>query len=413
MRSVIRQRKKKGKKRIRKKLPFLALLLFVMVATLGLQLNGRRKNRDDAKYYARAFLEKKVNASLFPAIGYHGEDTLAGVLKSLFVNGNTSQIMAKETETVSRLKEAEEGDVATEIESPLSYEQILHEEAHDENEPQTEDTPPEEVKRQEEEVQLSQAKLVEYSYEKLSDFDYLISNFYLVDKTTTIAREQLNAAEMLAKDMHMQKNEDGSMKTSILIYHTHSQEEYADHVEGDVESTVIGVGNYLAALLEEKGFSVIHDTGAYDLEGRSTAYTRAAESLEQILAEHPEIEVIIDLHRDGVAESTHMQTEVNGTVSAPIMFFNGLSHTTSTGDIAYLPNPYIADNLALSFQLQLAAAEYYPGFTRPIYLKGYRYNMHYLPKSLLVEVGAQTNTSEEAKNAMVPLADLLYKVLAE
>lgn len=410
MRSVIRQR---GKKRIKKKLPFFALLFFVTAAVIGMQMTGRGRNRNDTKYYVRAFMERKVNESLFPAIGYQGENTLAGVLKSLLQSGTTSRIMAQENETVSKIKEADEGEGVTEIESSLSYEQILHEEAHDENEPQTEDTPPEEVKRQEEEVQLSQAKSVEYSYEKLSDFDYLISNFYLVDKTTTIAREQLNAAEMLAKDMHMQKNEDGSMKTSILIYHTHSQEEYADHVEGDIESTVVGVGNYLTALLEEKGFSVIHDTGAYDLEGRSTAYTRAAESLERILAEHPEIEVIIDLHRDGVAESTHMQTEVNGTVSAPIMFFNGLSHTTSTGDIEYLPNPYISDNLAFSFQLQLAAAEYYPGFTRPIYLKGYRYNMHYLPKSLLVEVGAQTNTSEEAKNAMVPLADLLYKVLAQ
>ena len=77
----------------------------------------------------------------------------------------------------------------------------------------------------------------------------------------------------------------------------------------------------------------------------------------------------------------------------------------------YLKNPYIADNLAFSFQMQLAAAEYYPDFTRRIYLKGYRYNMHFCPKSLLVEVGAQTNTYEEAENAMEPLADILAKVL--
>jgi stage II sporulation protein P len=74
-------------------------------------------------------------------------------------------------------------------------------------------------------------------------------------------------------------------------------------------------------------------------------------------------------------------------------------------------NPYLEDNLAFSFQMQLAAAEYYPDFTRKIYLKGYRYNMHYCPKSLLVEVGAQNNTLEEAKNAMEPLADVLSKVL--
>ena len=93
------------------------------------------------------------------------------------------------------------------------------------------------------------------------------------------------------------------------------------------------------------------------------------------------------------------------------MFFNGLSRTTSQGNLSYLPNPYIEDNLAFSFQMQLAAAEYYPGFTRRIYLKGYRYNMHLCPKSMLIEVGAQTNSFEEAKNAMEPLAILLAKVL--
>ena len=81
------------------------------------------------------------------------------------------------------------------------------------------------------------------------------------------------------------------------------------------------------------------------------------------------------------------------------------------GDIAYLENPNIADNLAFSFQMQLKAAEYYPDLTRRIYLKGYRYNMHYCPKTLLVEVGAQTNTVEEAMNAMIPLEDVLSDVL--
>lgn len=93
------------------------------------------------------------------------------------------------------------------------------------------------------------------------------------------------------------------------------------------------------------------------------------------------------------------------------MFFNGLSRTTSQGELEYLANPNIETNLAFSFQMQLTAAEYYPGLTRRIYLKGYRYNMHLCPKSLLVEVGAQNNTFQEAKNAMEPLADILIKVL--
>ena len=198
----------------------------------------------------------------------------------------------------------------------------------------------------------------------------------------------------------------------ILIYHTHSQEAYKDSAAGDASTSVVALGEELARLLSEKyGISVMHHLGQYDVVSRNNAYANALPDLQQILKENPSIEVIIDLHRDGVPETTHLVTQINGKPTAQVMFFNGLSRTTSQGDLAYLENPNIEDNLAFSFQTQLAAAEYYPGFTRRIYLKGYRYNMHLLPKSMLVEVGAQNNTFAEAKNAMEPLADVLALVL--
>jgi stage II sporulation protein P len=244
---------------------------------------------------------------------------------------------------------------------------------------------------------------------KLQDFDYLLRTFYQVDNTTTIGKDQLDVDKLMGVDMTIDRTVDGPQ---ILIYHTHSQEGYSDSVSGDASTTVVGVGDYLTSLLEEKGFNVLHHTGEYDVKDRDHAYSNAAPKIEQLLADNPTIQVVIDLHRDGVSEGTRLVTEQNGKKMAKIMFFNGLSRTTSAGDIAYLKNPYIADNLAFSFQMQLAAAEYYPDLTRRIYLKGYRFNMHFCPKSMLVEVGAQTNTFEEAKNAMEPLADLLEKVLA-
>ncbi len=254
-------------------------------------------------------------------------------------------------------------------------------------------------------------KAVSYSREKLADFDYLIQNFYRVDKTTTITGEQLNAQEMLAKDMRLTHNADSPQ---ILIYHTHSQEGYADSTAGDSSTTVVGVGEYLAQLLREQyGLNVIHHMGEYDVEARDHAYSKAGPALEQILAENPSIEVVIDLHRDGVGENTRLVTNIDGMDMAKIMFVNGLSRTTSAGDIGYLYNPNLADNLAFSFQTQLITAEYYPGLSRGVYLKGYRFNLHYCPKTLLVEVGAQTNTLQEAKNAMIPLADILHKVVTE
>ena len=80
--------------------------------------------------------------------------------------------------------------------------------------------------------------------------------------------------------------------------------------------------------------------------------------------------------------------------------------------IDYLYNPYIQENLAFSFQMQLAAEKKYPGFTRNIYLKGQRYNLHLRPRSLLIEAGTQLNTVEEERNAMEPLAQLLHEVLS-
>ena len=92
--------------------------------------------------------------------------------------------------------------------------------------------------------------------------------------------------------------------------------------------------------------------------------------------------------------------------------FNGLSRTARNGNVDYLPNPYIEENLAFSFQLQIKAQEYYPGFTRHIYLQSLRYNLHLKPRALLIEAGSQLNTVEEEKNAMEPLADILDRVLA-
>ena len=143
---------------------------------------------------------------------------------------------------------------------------------------------------------------------------------------------------------------------------------------------------------------------------RSKAYNYALDGITNILQQNPSIEVVLDIHRDGVGENLHLVTQVDGRDTAQIMFFNGLSQTPE-GPIEYLQNPYREDNLAFSLQMQLGAAAYYPGFTRKIYLKGLRYNEHLRPKSSLIEVGAQTNTYEEALNAMEPLSELLDMVL--
>lgn len=254
--------------------------------------------------------------------------------------------------------------------------------------------------------------VLDMSIEKLRDFDYLLSNFYIVDSTTMIGPEQLNPDDLLNRSM---KIDPGTGEPKILIFHTHSQEEFADSIPGDPSTSIVGIGEYLTQLLNAKGIPTIHDVGVYDIINgqldRSNAYENAEASIRPILEANPSIEVVIDLHRDGVAEGTHLVTEIGGKPTAKIMYFNGLSRTRANGDIDYLYNPYIQDNLAFSLQMQIASETLYPGFARRIYLRGYRYNLHLMPKSLLIEAGAQTNTVEEMRNAMEVLAETLHHVL--
>lgn len=249
------------------------------------------------------------------------------------------------------------------------------------------------------------AKKESYQWEYFEKYDALVKEFYAIDQSTAADEKQLNLEALLGPDLSIEKRQDGLPQ--ILIYHTHSQEDFADSIPGDERTTILGVGEFLAELLRQKGYNVMHHMGKYDVEKRDYAYSYSLPAMEELLEQNPSIEVVIDLHRDEVAEGTKLITDIDGRPTAKFMFFNGMSRTRKHGDIDYLPNENIGMNLAFSFQMQALCNEYYPGLTRRIYLKGYRYNMHLRPRYLLVEMGAQTNTYEECYNACIPLANML------
>lgn len=246
---------------------------------------------------------------------------------------------------------------------------------------------------------------------KWENSKYLRKYIYQIDSTTMAMDGELNGKVLLNMDLKLKKSE----KPQILIYHTHGSETYRGSKKGKKSDTVIGVGDVLVKNLRKKNIAVIHDRNIYDVkngkEERSKAYNYAANAIEDHLKKYPSIKVVIDLHRDGVSEQTKLVTTQKGRRMAQIMFFNGMSRTASNGDIKYLRNPNKQMNLAFSLQLQAQAAKKYPGFTRKIYMKGYRYNLHYRGRSLLVEVGAQNNTLSQAKASMSLLAELLSDVL--
>jgi stage II sporulation protein P len=248
-----------------------------------------------------------------------------------------------------------------------------------------------------------------YLEEQLKNPTFVKQTFYSEDATTYISESQLSYDKLVGFDATIKQTSD---KPQILIYHTHSQEAYADSKEGEMSESIVGVGERLATILSEQyGFNVIHHLGQYDIESRDYAYSKAMEGISTLLENNPSIEVIIDLHRDETNADTKLVTTIQDKQVAKFMFFNGLCYTRELGELANLSNPYIQENLSFSFQMQLFADEYYPGLTRRIYLKGYRYNMHFRPKSLLIELGSQTNTLEEAMNSCEPMAHIIASVL--
>lgn len=259
----------------------------------------------------------------------------------------------------------------------------------------------------------SNLKMIE-KLEKTYSRSYLMKNFYIVDSSTSIDNQIFQVKTLLTMNLKMKKKKE----PQILIFHTHgASESFADSRKGKTEDSIIGIGELLAKELSNTyGYEVLHDKTPYDkIDGkidRNRAYNQAYTGLCKTLEKHPGIQVIIDLHRDGVGMKVDRTTVIDGKRTAQPMFFNGLSRNAS-GDIEYLKNENLQANLAFSLQLKMASLKRYEDFARPVYLKSYRYNMHLRKRFTLIELGNENNTVEEAQNAVKPLAAVINDVLAK
>ena len=266
-------------------------------------------------------------------------------------------------------------------------------------------------------AQASRPRLSPEYVQRLMSFDYLVSNIFLVDRYTALFPSDIDTYAFLHADLRIDTAIPGPQ---ILIFHTHSLERFVDSNPLDPMSGVVGLGRKLAEILTETyGIETIHYTGQFDIvDGRPQrqgAYERMEPAIRQVLADNPSVQMVIDIHRDGVREGAGpFITYIDNRRTARIMFFNGLSRQNRGGQITavpWLPNPYLRENLNLSFQLQLASNQFYPGFARRVYLREFRYSLHMMPMSMFVEVGNQYNTLQEALNAMEPLAHIIAGVI--
>lgn len=252
--------------------------------------------------------------------------------------------------------------------------------------------------------------------EKLKELDYLRQQFYIVDSKTAMSEDYFDIEKFINTDISIKKNDN---EPKVLIFHTHANEMFKDSKPNDINEGIVGAGALLKNVLEQEyGIKSIHIKDEFDkVNGRierNGAYERMEAPIQKVLEENPSIEFVIDLHRDGVNENTHLVENINGKQTAKIMFFNGISRVMEGGkikNISNLPNLNVDTNLALSFFMQKSAMEKYEGFTRKIFIRAYRYSLHLRPKTMLVEAGAQTNTKQEIYNAMEILAELIDDVI--
>ena len=258
-----------------------------------------------------------------------------------------------------------------------------------------------------------------YDREWLRDVNRLLNRFYSMDQSTGIIDYYFDIDYFIDTDFSIAVN---SEVPQVLIFHSHAASEFfIDSANThDLMEGVVGVGATLANILAtDYNLGVIHYKGVHDMlngqVARMGAYERIELSIRRILEEHPTIEVIIDLHRDGVpatANRDNFRSYVDGRPTASIMFVNGVSAIKDSNGIRrlnHIPNPYLKDNLAFSFNLQMAAMnKFSENFLRRIYLTPFRYINHLRPNSILLEVGTQLSTKEEAHNAMIPFAEVLY-----
>lgn len=253
-------------------------------------------------------------------------------------------------------------------------------------------------------------------FTELNDLEYVYTNYLTAPSKMEFDLDMLekwNFYELANRPISVTPVAD---EPKVLIFHTHVREDFVGGV------TIADVGEALADTLEKTyGLKTIHVTDSFYRVSNTTKFVSGDEYetmepvIQKVLKENPSISLVIDLHRDGVNENVHLVTDVNGKPTAKIMLVNGLClNRNLAGEVEEkvdLPNPYLSDNLALSLQTILTMNELYPGLSRKIYLNEWRYSTHMRPYSLLMEWGAQTNTSEEAMNAVEPVAEILAKVL--
>lgn len=234
---------------------------------------------------------------------------------------------------------------------------------------------------------------------------------------TSDSAEKLTAAAESQPDIVVTPD---VQEPQVLIVHTHTTESYEPYQRSyydaeypfrtrDPDYNMIRVGDALAQKLAEHGISVLHDGTIHDYPAYTGAYDRSEVTIRAALEEYPSIKVIIDLHRDAISSA-------DGSRTAPVAEINGRNAAqfmviTGCDDGRFGNMPEYLENFRLACMIQSSAEKLYPGLARPILFDYRNYNQHISTGSLLIEVGSHANSLDEAVYSGELLGDCMADAL--
>lgn len=260
----------------------------------------------------------------------------------------------------------------------------------------TDNPPPSEPQKEAQTKKITESQVVSKNLQIKNETDYKIDTQSLLSEKPSF------------------KKTDG--QPLVLIMHTHSSESYESNGEYETSDTdrtqdanynVIRVGDKLAEMLENKGISVIHDKTVHDYPSYTHSYKKSLETIERNLKEHPSIQIVFDVHRDALGDSENkvkFTADINGETAAQAMLVCG---TNSMG--LWFDN--WEDNLRFAMQIQDRLERCYPGLARPVNIRRERFNLHATRGSVLIEVGTNGNTLDEALCCAKYLGDTIADVI--
>ncbi|MBR1779202.1 MAG: stage II sporulation protein P [Clostridia bacterium] len=241
-------------------------------------------------------------------------------------------------------------------------------------------------------------------------------NIYINNKTDV----NLDIGSILNQRPDITVNNNG--EPQVLVVHTHTSEAYMDKDQGfyyqnfharttDPRFNVVQVGNAICKSLEDAGIKAVHDTTVHDEPTFTGSYKRSEETVKKNLERYPSISVVLDIHRDTIENKERRKIKptfsYNGKKVAQVMIIAGCD---TDGSLQY---PDWQCNLKLALKLHKKLETMYPGMTRSLLFKHARYNMHLTHGSMLIEVGSDANTLNEAVVSGALLGRALGDLLKE